>query len=82
MGGLESIVIVEVHAFDLDMLDSPVNIMGQRRELQGLVSIWIQAQEPLQSIVGMARVLWHPRTCDDQPDFLFSMIEAIHGEAP
>ncbi len=47
VGGLEGCVIVEGRRFYLDLLDGPVNVVGQRRQLQGIVGIPLRAQQPL-----------------------------------
>jgi len=46
VGGLEGSVIVEGGRFYLDLLDGPVNVVGQRRQLQGIVGIPLRAQQP------------------------------------
>ncbi len=47
VGGLEGSVIAEGRRFYFDLLVGPVNVVGQRRQLQGIVGMPLRAQQPL-----------------------------------
>ena len=82
MGRLEGIVIVEVLSSYLGLPICPVDVMGQRRQLQVIAGIRLQTQKPLQGVVGVTWIFGYPRAGNDQPDFLFRTFDASQYSPP
>jgi hypothetical protein len=78
MSGLEGIIIVEIDAAHFAGLNSSVDIMGERGDLQRRVGFGLKSEQPLEGVFSMTRVFRHPGAFNNLFDSLFGAVDAIH----
>jgi hypothetical protein len=78
MSFFEGIIIIEIGATHFAGLNSPVDIMGERGDLQRRVGFGLKFEQPLEGVFGMTRVFRQPGVCNNLSDSLFGAVDAIH----
>ena len=57
VGGLEFVVVVEVGPLDFPRRHGAVDVVAKGRELERRIGVGIEAQQPLERIAGVPRIL-------------------------
>ena len=78
VGSLEAIVIREIGTLYLACLESPLDVMSERGNLQCLIGVRFEPQQPVESVFSMERVFRYFGASNDGPYLLFGALYAIH----